>query len=269
MGKYIMEHGGNVSGFWNRTASSGIEAAQFCKTDFFTELEALTEVSDILLIAVSDGAVETLWNRIASGNVKGKVICHFSGSLSSDIFSNAGEKGAYPCSLHPIYAFSNKFTAYQNLTKALFTVEGSSKALLRMQELFELLPNRIVPISTEAKTKYHAAASIASNHVTGLVFQAIELLKEAGIAEDTAYEMLRPLVCTNVESIFTSGCAGALTGPIERSDARTVQRHLEALEKSEWIQEYRAVGTLVTQLARRKHPEKGYEEIARLLKESE
>lgn len=268
MGKYIVEHGGHVSGFYNRTASSGKEAAQFCSTDFFTELDSLMEVSDILFIAVSDGAVEELWNRIALGNVKGKVICHFSGSLSSDIFSNAEEKGALPCSLHPIYAFSNKFTAYENLTKALFTVEGNSKALLRMQELFALLPNRIVPISTAAKTKYHAAASIASNHVAGLIFQAVELLKEAGILEDTAYDMLKPLVWSNVENVFASDCAKALTGPIERADAGTVKKHLEAMEQPEWEQEYRAVGTLVTQLARRKHPEKDYGEIARMLKES-
>lgn len=268
MGKYIVEHGGHVSGFYNRTVSSGQEAAQFCSTDFFEELDSLTEVSDILFIAVSDGAVEELWNRIALGNVKGKVICHFSGSLSSDIFSNAEKKGALPCSLHPIYAFSNKFTAYKNLTKALFTVEGSSKALLRMQELFSMLPNRIVPISTAAKTKYHAAASIASNHVTGLIFQAVELLKEAGIMEDTAYDMLKPLVCANVENIFASDCAKALTGPIERVDAGTVKKHLKVMEKPEWKQEYCAVGSLVVQLAQRKHPQKEYEEIARILKES-
>ena len=126
--------------------------------------------------------------------MKGKVVCHFSGSLSSDIFSNSDRTGVFVCSIHPIYAFSNKLTAYKNLTEALFTVEGDDGALMRMQELFSLLPNRIVQIPTDAKTKYHAAASVASNHVTGLLSFAINLLKEAGITEKTAYEMLEPLV---------------------------------------------------------------------------
>ena len=136
MGKYLTEHGGNVSGFYNRTVSAAKEAAEFCNTTYFQDLDSLIEVSDTLLLTVSDGAIEELWDCIAAKNVKGKVVCHFSGSLSSDIFSNTERTGALVCSIHPIYAFSNKFTAYQNLTKALFTVEGNPKALEKMQEVF-------------------------------------------------------------------------------------------------------------------------------------
>ncbi|WP_083655195.1 Rossmann-like and DUF2520 domain-containing protein [Roseburia sp. 499] len=268
MGKYIMVHGGNVQGFYSRTPDSAREAAQFCNTNYFKDLDSLIEVSDTLFITTNDGAIKEIWDCIAKKNVKGKVICHFSGSLSSDIFSNKESSGAIVCSVHPIYAFSNKFTAYQNLTEALFTVEGDAEALKRMQEVFALLPNRIVEIPTNAKAKYHAAASIASNQVTGLLWMAIELLKESGITEEIAYDMLEPLVKNSIDTIFFNGCKEALTGPIERGDLGTVEKHLKALEKPLWNQAYRAAGSLVTELAKEKNPDKDYGEIEQLLRES-
>ena len=268
MGKYIAVHKGSLRGFYSRTTDSAREAAQFCNTEFFKELDSLIEVSDTLFIAVNDEAVSEVWDCIAARNVKGKVICHFSGSLSSDIFLNKESAGVSVCSLHPIYAFSNKFTAHHNLTEALFTVEGDSEALERMQELFQLLPNKVVRISTEAKVKYHAAASVASNQVTGLLWMAVELLKESGISEETAYEMLEPLVKNSVNTIFSKGCQAALTGPIERGDGKTVEKHLASLESPLWNQAYRAVGTLVTKLAEEKHPDREYFQIEELLKES-
>ena len=268
MGKYITIHGGKVQGFYSRTTDTAREAAQFCNTDYFKDLDSLIEVSDTLFITTTDGAIKDVWDCIATKNVKGKVICHFSGSLSSDIFSNKESTGAFVCSVHPIYAFSNKFTAYQNLTEALFTVEGDAKALECMQEVFKLLPNQVVQIPTETKAKYHAAASVASNQVTGLVWMAVELLKESGITEETAYQMLEPLVKNSVSTIFSQGCKEALTGPIERGDCETVQKHLNVLENPLWNQAYRAAGNLVTELAREKNPAKDYSKVERMLTES-
>ena len=268
MGKYIIAHGGKIQGFYSRTIEHAKEAAQFCNTNYFKDLDSLIEVSDTLFITTSDGAIKNVWDCIAAKNVKGKVICHFSGSLSSDIFSNKESAGVVACSVHPIYAFSNKFTAYQNLTEALFTVEGDSEALSRMQELFAILPNRVVSIPTETKGKYHAAASVASNQLTGLLWMAIELLKETGITEKTAYEMLEPLVKNSVNSIFSNGCKEALTGPIERNDLGTVKKHLTALENNAlWNQAYQANGKLVLEVAKEKNPKCDYQKMQQLFQE--
>ncbi len=282
LGKYTAGHGAHVAGFYSRTESSGRESAEFTGTNYFKTLDSLLEVSDTLFITTTDGEIPKVWDCIAGKNVKGKVICHFSGSLSSDIFSNWERTGAYVCSIHPIYAFSNKFTAYQNLTSAAFAVEGSRTALARMQELFVLLPNKVVEISTREKVKYHAATSIASNQVVGLLSMAVELMKEAGISETSAYGLLKPLVENNVRSVFEEemqpeepsgtrqeagyrGCAQALTGPIERNDIQTVQTHLKHLGRPEWEASYRAVGAVVTELAQKKHPGRSYEAMKQLL----
>ncbi len=281
LGKYAKCHGACVTGFYSRTKSSGQESAEFTGTKYFETLDLLMEASDTLFITTTDAEIGKVWDCIAEKNVKGKVICHFSGSLSSDIFSNWEETGAYVCSVHPIYAFTDKFTAYQNLTGAAFAAEGDRIALDRMQELFRLLPNRVVEVSTKEKAKYRAATSIASNHVVGLISMAVGLMGEAGIPEPSAYGLLQPLVENNVKAIFAGqqgkgtsctggrtgcrGCAQALTGPIERNDTETVKEHLAHMGRQEWETAYRAVGTVVTELAEGKHPERSYSAMKKIL----
>lgn len=286
MGKYITAHGGTVTGFYSRTESSGKEAAQFTGTKLFTTLDSLIEESDTLFITTTDEAIKAIWDCIATKNVKGKVICHCSGSLSSDVFSNWEGTGAWVCSIHPIYAFSNKFTAYKKLTGVKFAVEGSDQALEKMQELFGLLPNEVVRISTAQKVKYHAATSIASNHITGLIYLAVDMMQESGIEKQKAYDLLKPLVENNVKAVFSqsareesvdaaggrnqaqmqyAGCARTLTGPIERNDITTVQKHLQKLGRQEWENVYRAVGIQVAKAAKEKHPDRDYQEMKRVL----
>ena len=269
MGKYFVTHGEEVSGFYSRTLNSAKEAAQFCDTKHFKELDSLIEVSDTLFLTVTDGAIQEVWDCIAAKDVKGKLICHFSGSLSSDIFSNAEQAGVSVCSLHPIYAFSNKFTAYHNLTEAIFTVEGDRRAVAEIQRMFKKLPNRLVPIKTEAKMRYHAAVSMASNHVIGLLSIAVGMLEEAGVEREAACEMLSPLVKNNVEAAFEYGCVEALTGPIERNDIGTVRHHLEVLSEEQKAV-YEAIGTELVKISEKKHTERNYKQMEELLrKESE
>ena len=97
---------------------------------------------------------------------------------------------------------------------------------------------------------------------------AIELLKETGITEKTAYEMLEPLVKNSVNSIFSNGCKEALTGPIERNDLETVKKHLVALENNAlWNQAYQANGKLVLEVAKEKNPKCDYQKMQQLFQE--
>lgn len=47
----------------------------------------------------------------------------------------------------------------------------------------------------------------------------------------------------------------ALTGPVERGDLGTVQKHLDVLQGGQAEAVYRELGTVLVDLAKRKHPE--------------
>jgi hypothetical protein len=78
---------------------------------------------------------------------------------------------------------------------------------------------------------YHAAAVFASNFVDVVVAEAVGMLEGIGWTEKESLTALMPLVRGAVDNIGRRGPVGALTGPIRRGDAETVQRHLDALEK--------------------------------------
>ena len=115
----------NVLGFYSRSLQSSKEAAQFTKTKQYFELEELVEESDTIFLTVPDDVIEEVWNCLKRFPIKGKMICHCSGSLSSTIFSNIEDTGAYGFSIHPLLAISDRYSSYKELPKAIFTIEGT------------------------------------------------------------------------------------------------------------------------------------------------
>jgi predicted short-subunit dehydrogenase-like oxidoreductase (DUF2520 family) len=108
-------------------------------------------------------------------------------------------------------------------------VAGSSAGATRFAtELAEALEMRPFEVPEESRAAYHAAASIASNLLVALEESAAELLSRTGV--DDARELLAPLVLQTAANWAERG-PEALTGPIARGDAATVDRHLEAISE--------------------------------------
>jgi predicted short-subunit dehydrogenase-like oxidoreductase (DUF2520 family) len=108
---------------------------------------------------------------------------------------------------------------------------------------------------------YHAAASMASNHVVALLAAASEALAGAGLRPDDTLPALLPLVSGTLENLTraaaTSGAgapAAALTGPIARGDVHTVERHLQALaaRAPALLELYKTLGRKTLAVARAK-----------------
>jgi len=82
-------------------------------------------------------------------------------------------------------------------------------------------------IAEEHRDLYHAAIAGAANHLITLVAQAMDLLRQAGVAEPA--RLLAPLLSASLDNALRFGDAG-LTGPVARGDAATVAAHVAALE---------------------------------------
>lgn len=261
LGKYLADAGVAVCGFYSRTKTSAAQAADFVKTALYEDLIDLVKASDTLFITVPDGEIGNVWDCIAGYDLTDKVICHFSGSLSSNVFSGMERTGAWGVSIHPMYAFSDKFTSYQKFHTACLVAEGDAEAILRMQKLFaEKLGHPMLFIRAEDKVKYHAAAALASNYMIALLETSMRLLAECGFSERDSLSVLRPIVQNNVSAMLEKGPVEALTGPVERGDLGTVQRHLHVLQGGTAEAVYRDLGDVLIDLAKRKHP--GWDEQA-------
>jgi predicted short-subunit dehydrogenase-like oxidoreductase (DUF2520 family) len=255
-----------VTGFYSRTLQSADSAATFTKTNVFKDLEKLVSASDTVFITTPDGEIENVWNcMVHSGkDLSGYIICHFSGSLSSLVFSGIEATGASGCSIHPMYAFSGKFTSHLNFHTAYLTIEGSERAVFNMKELFEKLGHKVLLLNAKDKIKYHSAAVLASNAVIGLFKSSLDILADCGFSEEDAHALLAPLVEENVRKMLDSGCVNALTGPVERADTDTVKKHLEVLSGSPEGDIYRSLTKKLVEIAKIKNPDRDYSEMEEL-----
>lgn len=264
LGRYFTEHHMDVSGYYSRSAASAKEASVFTHTQYFETIEEVLASSDALFLTVPDGAVGDLWNSLRQYSLTGKCICHCSGALSSAVFSGIDQMGAFGYSIHPLIAISDKLQSYRDLSHAYVTLEGGQERLGFWRQFFAELGNPVKVISADQKARYHSAAVFASNLVTGLFEKSAGLLTQCGFDAEEAAQALLPLFVHNCESIAKKGTVEALTGPVERADLGTLQKHMEVLDEED-RRLYAALSRILVGIAGKKHPERDYGEILRLL----
>ena len=266
MGRYLSEKGAGIAGYYDASGAAAVEAADFTGTDSFSDLEQLVSLSDTLFITTPDGIIGEVWDCIKKMSIHNKIVCHCSGSLSSEVFSGIESTGASGCSIHPMLAFADKFTSYEQLNNAFLTIEGQEHALSVMKNFFAEYGNLVCEIDSGCKAKYHAAASILSNQVVAVLDAGYRLLTECGFSPMKAVDATEKLVLGNVKNICDKGPVNALTGPIERGDVGTVRKHLEVLEEED-RQMYIILAKKLVRIAAEKNPSKDYGEMRRYLDE--
>lgn len=265
LGKYLKQNRQHITGYYSQNPLSAKEAAEFTGSKYFSTLKEAVGESAVLFLTVPDGQIGRVWMQIKDLPVAGKIICHCSGLLSSAVFSEISQKGAFGCSIHPLLAVSDKFQSYQQLSRAVFTVEGAQEKREELSDLLRCCGNPVVFLDEKVKEKYHAAAVMASNLVLALNYGAQKLLTECGFSPELAAKSLTPLFLENAHTAAQKGLTAALTGPVERLDTETVSCHLSALEGTD-REIYRLLSLYAVELAEQKHPQRNYEELKGRLK---
>lgn len=268
LGRFFAEGGLPVTGYYSRHPGAAREAAQFTGSRFYPTLDELANNSDALLLTVPDGAIAPVYQQLARCGISGKQICHCSGAMTAgEAFPDIGQTGAYGYSIHPLFPFSSKLGSYRELPGAFFCIEGGGPHLSEWQTRLEALGAKVQPIPPGTKARYHAACAISSNLVCALLQESLDLLEGCGFSRQTALQALAPLARSNLEHILHEGPTQALTGPVERGDAGTVEKHLACFPTPEEWELYRAASQKLVGMAGRKHPETDYSQLENLLKE--
>ncbi len=268
IGKYLRIKGQELAGYYDVDSGVAKEAAEFTQTDVFGTIQELLDSSDIIFITTPDTYIISVWEQIKTLSLKNQIICHCSGALSSDSFSKDEHMTVSCCSIHPMLPFSNRFSSYEQLNNAFFTVEGDKKASDVLCELFRSFGNEVCIIDKSKKAKYHAAASILSNQVIAVLDMGYSLLTECGFTREEALRATSQLVTKNIENVIANDCSEALTGPIERGDAQTIKKHLDCLSRDD-AKLYKMLAERLVRIAKNKNANKDYSDIENLLNEDE
>lgn len=264
LGKYFEQNNIALTGYFDIDKNAAMEAADFTLSTVYTSLSELVNCSDIIFITTTDNTIQYVWEDIKELPIEGKIICHCSGALSSEVFKEVDEKGAFGYSIHPLFSCSSKTSSYKKLYDALITIEGSREHLQKVEELFKMLGNSTRIIDSTQKIKYHAAAVFASNQPLALAGQGADILEQCGFTRDEAIKAVLFLMSHAIENIEKQGLEEALTGPVERNDIMTVKKHLKALSEEE-KNIYISLSKKLIKIAKIKNPEKNYIELEELL----
>ena len=254
----------SVSGYYSAHTESAEEAASFTDTVTYDSLEKLCGYSDVIFLTVPDGSISEVWEKMKDLDLTGRIICHASGAMTSDIFSGITEAGAFGYSIHPMYAISSKYESYKELDRAFFTVEGHDRYADAICDVIKAFGNDCVRISGTDKVKYHSASVFASNLVTGLLAVSQDLLMQCGFEEEQAVRAIRPLFLGNANAAADKGPVESLTGPVERCDTGTVIKHLQVLD-GDARNAYIAVSRCLVSVAEKKHGDRNYGKLREAL----
>ena len=265
LGKYFRLANLEVTGYYDVNENLAKEAATFTETTFIEDLETIVKISDTLFLTVPDDLITTVWNQMKDMSLEGKFICHCSGALSAgDAFPGIDKCGAFGYSVHPLFAVSDKYNSYKELSHAYFVIEGNERHREEISGIFKNLGNEVRYIAAKDKVKYHCAAAVCSNHVVALIQESLELLQECGFDEESALKALTPIMLGNMQHIVERGTVNSLTGPVERADVKTVEKHLSCLnEKQQML--YRLLSEVLISIGEKKNPGRDYGRLKDIL----
>lgn len=270
-----------VRGYYSLNPNSSREAAEFTESKSYGSTKELVSECDMIFLTVPDGSIKSTWEEISGYDVEGKLICHCSGAISSeDAFLGIEKTGAFGYSVHPLFAVSDKYKTYRELTDVFFTLEGcrtnpcrndegEDYNLCMIRDMLSAMGNPSRIIEPDSKTKYHCGAAAASNLVCGLADLSIELFCECGFSEDEAVKALAPILMGNMKHIAKEGPTASLTGPVERNDVGTVRKHLECFEDESGKNLYSLISKRLVKMAQRRHPERDYSGMSEILGKDE
>lgn len=273
LGRLLVLGGAHVAAVWSRDGRRARRAAAFIGgAARATGAVDLPRCAARILIATSDQGIGWMARTLASSGARGCVVLHTSGALDSSVLAPLAEQGASCGSLHPLQTVAAPRQGVRDLPGSAFAAEGDARAVAWAGEIVELVHGKLLRLAPGAKPLYHAAAVLASNAVTGLAAAAADLMRLAGVEQQEALDALRPLLCASAANAVSMGPAAALTGPAERGDWQTVERHWAALEAAPGAARalYRAATLQILALARTRHgPLDAYDRMERLLRRPE
>jgi len=208
--------GVTVSQWYNRNLSP---LQQFKnEVDITSDITALKK-ADIYIIAVSDDAVAKLSTQLPFEN---RLVVHTSGSVSISDLNKKHQRGVF----YPLQSFSK--TASLDFSEVPICLEIERKSNLSiLKGLAEAIGCKHYKVNSEQRSALHLSAVFINNFTNQLYRIGHEITESKGVE----FEILKPLIKETAHKVETISPFMAQTGPAKRNDKKTIQKHLNALEK--------------------------------------
>lgn len=194
---------------------------------------------DLVLLCTPDDQIAPVAEAVRPGDA---VIAHCSGSRTLAVLAPHTRR----CSVHPLMSLPDAASGAERLLDdCRFAVAGDRLA----ERVVDVLGGVAFTVADADRDRYHATASIASNHLVALCSEVEQLADGLGIDPSAFWRLMR----TTLDNVAEHDARSQLTGPVARGDWDTVVGHLGALG-DEHRSPYLAMAAVAARLAGRELP---------------
>ncbi len=233
VGRRLVQSGVDLLGFVGRRAGGAAAAAAFAGAGRALAGPDLA-AAHVLIFCVGDGDLgAAIAGAATGGSRRCQLWLHTSGRFGLEVFDAARAAGVRAASLHPVLPIASASQGAEQLAGALAVAAAEPRARRLVQRLGERLGLQLLWRHGGDAVLYHAACALAANGATALHAVAERVLAAAGGLDGTARALIVDrLMQASLANCRAVGAAAALSGPVRRGDAGTVEAHLEALAAS-------------------------------------
>jgi predicted short-subunit dehydrogenase-like oxidoreductase (DUF2520 family) len=230
----LKKNGYKVSLVVSKNISSAKELSEKFRIPFYSNQFKSLKKHNIFFITVPDSQIKKVSKRLSSLKLDfpNSLFIHTSGALDVKELNILKKKKAYTASFHIMQTFpSKKIIDIKGCSGAIETESKKAKEfLLKLSHKLKLKP---FFLKSGNKIFYHLAGVFASNFLVGNISASEKLLKLSKAGKMNFLSLIDSILNSTIYNVKKVGVAKALSGPVERGDYVTVQKHLKGLRKED------------------------------------
>jgi len=219
LSRKLKNAGHRIIQVFGRDAAAASKLAYELGTESTNYWSVIRKDADVYLIAVADDAITDVAKHL---QVPGKVVAHTAGSVKQDVLKKTSHHyGVF----YPLQSLRKETT---DLPDIPIFVDASDEVAKNVLESLahSISGDKVAEASDDERSKLHLAAVVVSNFTNYLYMLAEDYCKK----EELDFKKLIPLIEETTDRIKDVSPQKTQTGPAQRNDQDTIQKHLEMLQ---------------------------------------
>jgi len=221
--------------------SSAQVLAQQVNAEYSDSIKEMSREVDLWIMAIPDDAIQSVSDLFPFSP---KAVVHTSGSIGMDVLKGKAEEiGVF----YPLQTFSKSRSVM--MEEVPFCLEAQNQSFYSdLENLARKISSHIYSVSSNERSELHLAAVFACNFTNSMYSIAEELLSKKNLD----FEILHPLIKETAQKAIENSPKNVQTGPAIRKDEKTINKHLEKLNRYDYRQLYQLMSEIIRQNTNKK-----------------
>jgi predicted short-subunit dehydrogenase-like oxidoreductase (DUF2520 family) len=217
LGCTSISSGHKIVQVYSRNPEHANKLATRLQTSSTSYISSIEKRADLMIVAIKDEAISAFAKDL--GEVK-CTIAHTAGAIP---MSDLGHSNKLFGVLYPLQSLRKEMVTFPPIT---MLVDGNtSDSKKRITEFASSISDNVLEADDDTRLKYHLAATVVNNFTNYLFAQAESFCKK----ENISFAVLQPLMEETVIRLRNISPYETQTGPAERNDQSTLNKHRQLL----------------------------------------